>query len=226
VKIDIKLETDISESARVKQLAAMFDVPLADRATTHLSGDMPIEDASWTIGLIAGPSGSGKSSILNRVFGGERKIEWAAKSVIDDFPKGRSIKDIAEICQAVGFNTIPAWMRPYAVLSNGEKFRVEMARRMIECEDMIVVDEFTSVVDRQVARIASHAVQKWVRRNERQMVAASCHYDIIEWLQPDWVFDTAKMELEVRAVTRRPFCNATSGESREVIGGCSLHFTI
>lgn len=224
--IDFTLTTDISGSARVKQLGAMFDVPPAEKAVLHFRADMPIEAEPWSVGLIVGPSGSGKSSIVNRIFGGEKALRWGKPSVIDDFPAGRSMEEIAAVCQAVGFNTIPAWMRPYKVLSNGERFRVELARRMLECPDPIVVDEFTSVVDRQVAKIGSHAVQKWVRRNRRQFIASSCHYDIIEWLQPDWVFDTAKMALERRAVSRRPFSRAKSEGSDASGGGCSLPITI
>ena len=40
------------------------------------------------------------------------------------------------------------------------------------------MDEFTSVVDRQVAQIGAHAIQKYVRKHGRQFVAVSCHYDI------------------------------------------------
>jgi hypothetical protein len=36
-------------------------------------------------------------------------------------------------------------------------------------------------------------VQKWVRRNQRRFVAVSCHYDIIDWLQPDWILEPATM---------------------------------
>jgi GNAT superfamily N-acetyltransferase len=68
-----------------------------------------------------------------------------------------------------------------------------------------VVDEFTSVVDRQVAQIGAHAVQKHIRRTPgRQFVAASCHYDIVEWLQPDWVLEPSTMSLTWRGLQRRP----------------------
>jgi GNAT superfamily N-acetyltransferase len=107
------------------------------------------------------------------------------------------------VCSAVGFNTIPAWFRPYAALSTGEKFRVEMARRMIEGGNLIVMDEFTSVIDRQVAKIGAHAVQKYARRNGKKFVAVTCHYDIEEWLQPDWVFDVAAMQYRPRGALRR-----------------------
>jgi GNAT superfamily N-acetyltransferase len=84
-----------------------------------------------------------------------------------------------------------------------------MARRLLETDGTIVVDEFTSVVDRQVAQIGSHAVQKRVRRDKRQFVAATCHYDVIEWLQPDWVFEPATMSFTRRSLRRRPDLNLT-----------------
>jgi GNAT superfamily N-acetyltransferase len=128
-------------------------------------------------------------------------------------PGDKSLKmdAIAEACSAVGFNSIPSWMRPYAVLSNGEKFRVDLARRLLELPDPIVVDEFSSVVDRQVAKIASHAVQKFIRRNKRQFVAVGCHYDVIEYLNPDWVLDMATRSYTRRLLQRRPAISCTIG---------------
>ena len=124
--------------------------------------------------------------------------------MIDDFSPALSVDAISQACMAVGFNTIPAWLRPYGVLSNGEKFRVDLARRLLEGGDLIAVDEFTSVVDRQVAKIGSHAVQKWARGKGRQFVAATCHYDLEDWLQPDWVLEPATMTFRWRSVQRRP----------------------
>ena len=95
-------------------------------------------------------------------------------------------------------------MRPYAVLSNGEKFRVDMARTLAEMPDLAVVDEFTSVVDRQVAQVGSSCVAKAVRRRGRKFVAVSCHYDILDWLQPDWVFQPHTGVFERRCLQRRP----------------------
>ncbi len=165
--IDFTVESDIDLTTRVQQLSAMFDCPAQQKCAIAFKGELPIEDFEWNVGLIVGPSGCGKSSILTRIFAPPQSLEWSAKSVIDDFPRGVSISDIAAICQSVGFNTIPAWMRPFSVLSNGEKFRVEMARRMLSegRAGVITMDEFTSVVDRQVAKIGAHAVQKYIRQN-------------------------------------------------------------
>jgi len=203
-RIDLVVESPLSRSARALQLEAMFDVPAAQVAHLEWHGDLPLDDRPWNVGLIVGPSGSGKSSILRQLFGTPAELQWNGASVIDDFSTALTMQDIARACQAVGFNTIPAWLRPFDVLSNGEKFRVELARRLLETEGLIVVDEFTSVVDRQVAKIGAHAVQKAVRRADKRFIAASCHYDIIEWLQPDWTFEPATMVFTWRSLQRRP----------------------
>lgn len=91
------------------------------------------------------------------------------------------------------------------LLSNGEQFRVMMARTMLEGGAQIVMDEFTSVVDRQVAQIGAHAAQKHIRKaTDRRFVAASCHYDIVDWLQPDWIFEPATMTFTRRSLQGRP----------------------
>ncbi|MEV1247900.1 hypothetical protein [Nonomuraea sp. NPDC049750] len=65
-----------------------------------------------------------------------------------------SIKDIVALLGAVGLSSPPAWLRPYRTLSNGEAFRASIARALAESGDLVVIDEFTSVVDRQVAKVA------------------------------------------------------------------------
>ena len=91
---------------------------------------------------------------------------------------------------AVGFSSPPAWVKPYHVLSTGERFRCDLARALLSPRRRVVFDEFTSVVDRTVARIGSAAVAKAVRRlPSKQFVAVTCHYDVARWLQPDWVLD-------------------------------------
>ena len=180
--IDFVVETAISRSSRARQLEAMFDVPPTQKSRREWKGELPIDADDWNVGLIVGPSGSGKTQIGRNVFADSfhQEMQWGKQSVIDDFRTSLSMEDVSSACQAVGFNTIPAWLRPFSVLSNGEKFRVEMARRLLELPDPIVMDEFTSVVDRQVAQIGSHAVQKFVRKHNRKFVALSCHYDIVD----------------------------------------------
>lgn len=211
MRVDVTRTTEISRSMRARQLESMFDVPGQPHQTLRWQGELPLDERPWQIGLIVGPSGSGKSSILTECFGTPYEPTWGAASVIDDFPDHVRIDDVTDACQAVGFNTVPAWLRPHAVLSNGEQFRAGLARLMTDTppDGMLVVDEFTSVVDRQVAQIASHAVARWVRTRNRQLVAASCHYDIVDWLQPDWTLEPATMTFTWRSVQPRPQLECT-----------------
>jgi len=186
---------------------ALFDVPVQEKQSLRWSGEVPLDERPWNVGLIMGPSGSGKTTIARELFGADAlapAFTWSGASVLDDFPVDAPLADITAICQAVGFNTIPAWLRPFAVLSNGEQFRVTLARLLAESPSLVVLDEFTSVVDRQVAKIGSHAVQKYVRKRGTQFVAISCHSDIIEWLNPDWLLDPTTMTFVWRSLQRRP----------------------
>ena len=202
-RIDIVKKVRISSSGRARQLEGLFDVPRKEQSIVEWHGDLAIDSDEWNVGLIIGPSGSGKSSILQYLFGKSADLKWKAMSIIDDFDSKKSMTDISEVCRAVGFNTIPSWLRPYSVLSNGERFRVELARRLLE-QNPIIMDEFTSIVDRQVAKIAAHAAQKYVRKKKIRFVAASCHYDIVDWLQPDWILEPATMKFQRRSLRRRP----------------------
>jgi hypothetical protein len=204
-RIDLVVSSPIPSSSRARQLEGMFEVPRSETTSREWHGDIDLDSKPWNVGLILGPSGSGKSLCAKQLFGDfDSDIPWSGSSVIDDFPDKAPIGDIIEACQSVGFNTIPAWMRPYHVLSNGEKFRVDLARRLLSDANPIVIDEFTSVVDRQVAQIASHAIQKTIRRNNKRFVAVSCHFDIIDWLNPDWIFEPSTMKIQWRSLQQRP----------------------
>lgn len=122
-----------------------------------------------------------------------KNFKYDNNSVIDNMNKEKSMEEIEKMFYAVGFGSVPSWLKPYNVLSNGEKMRVNLARALLE-KDFIVFDEFTSVVDRQVAKTACIAINKAIKGTNKKFIAISCHKDIIEWLQPDWLYDTDKMQ--------------------------------
>jgi GNAT superfamily N-acetyltransferase len=203
---------EASSSARARQLESLFDIPRAQHQAQRWRFDAPYEERDWNVGLLVGPSGSGKSTILREHFGRPPEPSWDAPSVIDTFDPSLTMRDIADACQAVGFNTVPAWLRPYSVLSMGERFRVELARALVDGKrtgELVLVDEFTSVVDRQVAKIGAYAVSKYVRRHKLRAVLATCHYDVLDWLQPDWTIEPADERFTWRSVQPRPRVEVT-----------------
>lgn len=209
---DITVSSDIVRSPRVLQTEGMFDVPPTRRAELRWHTELPIEDRPWNIGLIVGPSGCGKTTLARRLFPNElgRRFEWpAGHSILDAFPEAMSIKDIIELLSSVGFSSPPSWLRPFGVLSNGEQFRVTLARLLAELPELAVVDEFTSVVDRTVAQLGSAALAKTVRRRNQRFVAVTCHEDVEQWLQPDWVYRPAEDRFAWRCLQRRPAITLT-----------------
>jgi GNAT superfamily N-acetyltransferase len=183
----------------------MFDCDM-DSVKKIFDVHIPIEGMDWNVGLIVGASGTGKTTIAKRAFPDFdffSGFEWTGESIIDDFPAEISAKKITEILSKVGFSSPPDWLKPFSVLSNGQKMRAELARLIISATKPVIYDEFTSVVDRAVACIGSSAIQKFVRKSEKQFVAVSCHYDIEEWLEPDWIYDCSEMSFR-RGSLRRP----------------------
>ena len=172
------------------RVAQAFDLEFDGTITTDIPDFDPPEKDSYNIGMIVGASGSGKSQILNghffeAVFRGEEAHIWnPTKAIVSHFNN----PEIAiEKLFACGVASVPTLCKPYRVLSNGEKYRAMIARSL---DDGMVLDEFTSEVNRETAKSLSVSLSKYIRRNNmKNIVLASCHKDIIEWIEPDWVFD-------------------------------------
>ena len=187
LKFEFSFETKPKQSFRVKALMGQYDLENKTIIQTF-RGNYKLPD-QWNIGLIVGNSGSGKTSIAKNIFGEFSTCEWNTEPIIENFSKDISMDKITEILGSVGFNSVPYWLKPFNVLSNGEKQRVELARLATET-DFIVFDEFSSLVDRDVAKSMSNSVQKMIRKQNKKFVAVTCHKDLQEWLLPDWVYDT------------------------------------
>lgn len=173
----------------------------------------------WQIGLIVGASGTGKTTIARELFPDAyvEKFEYKAASLLDDMPKECSMSEITKTLTSVGFASVTSWLKPYDVLSNGEKMRCDLARAILSPEHLFVFDEFTSVVDRNVAKIGSFAMQKAIRKTDKQFIAVTCHYDVEDWLLPDWVFDTNSMTFRSNEGLKknRPECKLDIYETKQ-----------
>jgi len=201
--LTVKNECGDFNSYRAARVKSLFNAERGNKF--ELTADLPLEGDSWQIGLIVGPSGSGKTTIGRALFGGGKIVDlysgWPDDApIVDAISPGGDFDSVTGALANVGLGDVPAWLRPFKALSNGQQFRAGLARVISDADDNIIVDEFTSVIDRQIAKIGAMAFSKGWRRNKgKKVVLLSCHYDIIEWLQPDWVFDTGTGELKKEA---------------------------
>ena len=188
---NILKKSEIEKTFRVSKIMSDFDLNV-ENSEENFIGSIDLEK-EWKIGLIVGASGTGKTTIAKELFEKDivNNFEYTRKSVIDDMPK-INVDDITSMFYNVGFGSVPSWLKPYNVLSNGEKMRVDLARAFLENE-FVVFDEFTSVVDRNVAQTICIALNKYINKNNKKFIAVGCHYDVIEYLQPDWIFDANTM---------------------------------
>lgn len=191
MKFYIEKRNDTQMTDRVAEVMCDFDIT-PEHSNELFEGSLDIENENWNVGMIVGGSGTGKSTIAKHLFGEfyVSGYEYDDRSVLDNMSETCTTKEIELAFTSVGFSSPPCWLKPYRVLSTGEKMRVDLARAILSENNTVVFDEFTSVVDREVAKTCSMAVQKEVRRRGKQFVAVSCHKDIVEYLQPDWIYDT------------------------------------
>lgn len=251
---EFTLQCPLRDSFRVRQVAGMFDLPVDEPASQRFRAELPDLSEPWQIGLIVGPSASGKSTLARRVFANAvyEPGDWPrGRAIIDSFDPDLSIKQITRTLTAVGFSSPPAWLRPYESLSTGERFRCDLARALLagpssfvpcpltsassvelqmtrdkgQGTTPVVYDEFTSVVDRTVAKICSAAVSKAIRSGALpvRFVAVTCHHDVVRWLAPDWVLDTATGRLSRGRLQRPPIRLAIRRAPRAAWGTFSRH---
>lgn len=152
----------------------------------------------YGIGLIIGKSGSGKSTNL-RFFGETVIPRWDNDySIVSNFID----YDVAQRkLHGCGLNSIKVWRQPRNTLSTGEGYRADIAKTI---SDNVVYDEFCSFLDPYTSKTLSHSLRKYVDKyNIKNVVLATCRDDIVEWLNPDWVFNCDDGVLTIRGLERR-----------------------
>lgn len=233
-KLEFKIDriNECNMSYNVKYVLDKFDMDPINKERFEGLIDL---DFDWDVGLIVGNSGSGKSTIAKELFGDNyvTDFEYDDNSILDNFD-GNDIDNIIDILTSVGLASTTTWLKPYKVLSGGEKMRCDLARSILSKDELIVFDEFTSVVDRNVAKIGSFVTQKNVRRSNKKFIAVGCHFDVEDWLMPDWVFNTNEMKFykyednkkKSDQVLSLELLNVKEKKKKKMLGECLVNTTI
>lgn len=188
MEFNIKKTTKIPATYKSQYVKWKFDIEW-EIIEDIFKGKIDIEWKDWNIWVIVWPSWTGKSTIAKELFWDNFiNLEYWNNAVIDELDG--ETNEIINLFNKVWFNTPKSRLKPYSVLSNWEKMRVDLVKALLSKKDIIIFDEYTSVVDRTVAQIASYAIQKNIRKENKKFIAVTCHYDVLDRLEPDRVFDT------------------------------------
>lgn len=135
---------------------------------------------------IVGASGSGKSTLLKEFknYRNSDYYQYDDNAIVSSYA---SPEEASERLSAVGLNSMPVWCRPRKVLSVGEGFRADLA---LNLDSYTIFDEFTSTIDRNVAKSTCNGIRRFINEhNLNHVVFCSCHKDYIPFLRPDIVID-------------------------------------
>ncbi|CAE8691586.1 unnamed protein product [Polarella glacialis] len=185
---------------KLEEVSKLLDCPFDGLCVHKVSKLQHLGD--FSVGVVTGPSGSGKSSLVNKMFVPSPVVEWSESiPVVGHFS---SLARAREFCGAACLDLSIA-MRPYCMLSSGEQARAQVARLLdAAAQDVenggssaaprsekrpLLLEEFTSLVDRAVAKRMAVSVRALVAARQLKVVAVSCHSDFVGALRPDWLFE-------------------------------------
>ena len=185
---------------RTRAMFGLFDDPStrdpahAMRRRAHELLDMP----DGSIALVTGASGSGKSSLLRAIVGAcakrEVRVVRAGPVRSSRAPVelvGRDLNDALGTLAQSGLADARLIVRPARTLSDGESWRLGLARAMSRVvrskrETVVIADEFCSLLDRVTAAGVCRSLRRWVDRVGRgRFILATAHDDVKRWLSPD-----------------------------------------
>ncbi|MBL9032080.1 MAG: hypothetical protein JNM80_10295 [Phycisphaerae bacterium] len=151
------------------------------------------------VALVTGPSGSGKSMILDslarRLRGSGRPVIVADASLVGPCARRRPLIDLVSgtieaalsALGRAGLGEARVLTLPFQALSDGQRARallaIALSRAPAPCT--LLADEFASTLDRTTAFALARTASRWARASGARAVLATAHDDILEPLGPD-----------------------------------------
>jgi ABC-type ATPase with predicted acetyltransferase domain len=210
-RIDISFEATTEVTPRTVEVADAFGLGVDKERRFPIYDNLSLEINKGDIVYITGDSGSGKSVLLR----------WLTKALgdeavyLEDLPVevdrplidtlGETTRDGLELLSRVGLNDAFLFLRKYAELSDGQRYRYRLAKVIETGKPFWVMDEFCATLDRDTAKIVAYNVQKLARRLGHGLLAATTHTDLGADLHPSVaVRKRFGAEVEVTYAKNRP----------------------
>ncbi len=169
---------------RTKEVAEAFGLGTDQARQFTLYDNVSINVKPNDIVLITGDSGSGKSALLKAIkqdLGSEAQDTKEIpinpdKHIIETL--GKNTTEAIEILSKAGLNDAFLFLRTYQELSDGQKHRYQTAQLAASEKQWWILDEFTSTLDRDTAKILAFNLQKTARKMGKAVIAATTHKDL------------------------------------------------
>ncbi|MFH1418095.1 MAG: AAA family ATPase [Planctomycetota bacterium] len=185
-------------SPRKHEVCWNFGIPPREEPFV-IGEDLSIELRPGAVVMLTGPSGSGKTSLLHAAAERAGRAVWVGRgrfptdrAIVDAIAPRKTLATALDILTACGLGEPRLWVREFSDLSDGEQFRVSLARAVGRSLDArhptpIFCDEFTAILHRRMAKAVAYNLRKLVSRHRLMLVVATTHDDVIADLQPDQV---------------------------------------
>lgn len=190
-EITKKFATSVERTPRVLEVAEAFGIGLSEKEFTLYDG-VALDVRPGDVVYITGQSGSGKSVLLRELARQMREDSaWGQVVSIDDVALedrplvdqvGASTNEAVGLLSMAGVNDAYLLLRKPSELSDGQRYRLRLAKLIEQSADVWVADEFGAVLDRTTAKVVAFNMQKAARRFGKTLIVATTHTDLEEEL--------------------------------------------
>lgn len=182
----------VERSERVIKVAEAFGIGLEDKEWVVYK-DLELIVHQGDVIYVTGQSGSGKSCLLRSIAFGLAEDGLKVRSiddvVLEDIPiidqLGTSMTEATQYLAQAGISDAYLFIRKPSELSDGQRYRLKLAKLLEMDADVWVADEFGAVLDRVTAKVVAYNLQKVARKAKKTVVVATTHTDLVEELGPD-----------------------------------------
>ena len=190
--VDRRFTASVERSPRVLEIAEGFGLGLSDKEFV-VYDHLPLEVCAGDVVYITGQSGSGKSLLLKDLAAQMRasglKVMDLNEIVLEERPViellGKTTTDAADLLAKAGISDAWIYIRKPSELSDGQRYRLKLAKVMESDADVWIADEFGAVLDRVTAKVIAFNMQKVARATGKTLVVATTHTDMKDELAPN-----------------------------------------
>ncbi|CZV81399.1 MULTISPECIES: ATP-binding cassette domain-containing protein [Enterobacteriaceae] len=191
--INVAFQTRVTKTTRTLEIAESFGLGL-DEKEWSLYDNLELEIRGGDVVYITGQSGSGKSVVLRELQRLMREegqdvasIEDFAfddsKNVIDQL--GKTTSEALGLLSMAGLNDAYLFVRKPSEMSDGQRYRLKIAKLIETGAKVWVADEFGAVLDRVTAQVVASNLQRAARKAGATVMVATTHEDLKNALRPD-----------------------------------------